>query len=94
MVKRLVKAEKLSPELLRRNLVVSGINLSGLKGNRFRIGDAELVGTGPCAPCSRMEENLGPGGWNAMRSHGGICAMVVKDGKIQVGDRVEFVSPE
>jgi MOSC domain-containing protein YiiM len=76
------------PELLRRNVVVSGVNLIGLKNRRFRIGTALLEGSGPCDPCSRMEENLGPGGYNAMRGHGGITARVVIAGTIRPGDDV------
>jgi len=76
------------PGLTRRNIVVSGINLCGLKDTRFRIGEAVLEFSGECHPCSRMEENLGPGGYNAMRGHGGIIARVVKGGVIRRGDRV------
>ena len=76
------------PELLRRNIVVSGINLLTLKDQRFRIGGVILEGSGPAVPCSRMEENLGPGGYNAMRGHGGITARVIEAGTIAIGDEV------
>lgn len=76
------------PALLRRNLVVSGIPLLALDGLRFRIGDAEFEGTGHCHPCSRMEEVLGPGGYQAMRGHGGITATVLAGATITVGDAV------
>ena len=79
------------PALTRRNIVVRGLNLFSLKDRRFRIGGALLEYTGPCHPCSRMEENLGAGGYNAMRGHGGITASVLEGGRIHVGDAVERV---
>ena len=89
----LLERDAVTPIEARRNLVVSGVNLIALKDQRFRIGDVVLEGTGPCAPCSRMEENLGPGGFNAMRGHGGITTIVVEGGTIQVGDTVEWIEP-
>lgn len=79
----------LQPAWLRRNLVVSGIPLIALKQRRFRIGEVLLEGTEPCDPCSRMEEILGPGGYNAMRGMGGLCARIVSGGHIRRGDAVE-----
>ncbi|WP_308917809.1 MOSC domain-containing protein [Jannaschia sp. LMIT008] len=76
------------PALLRRNLVVSGLNLAACKGRDVAVGTAVLHLTGPCAPCSRMEEALGPGGYNAVRHHGGWCACVLAEGVVAIGDAV------
>ena len=84
----LLQREPLAPSLLRRNLVVQGINLLALKDKTFSIGEAVLEMTGLCHPCSKMEILLGRGGYNAMRGHGGITARVVKSGMIKLGDKV------
>ncbi|MEZ5944481.1 MAG: MOSC domain-containing protein [Planctomycetaceae bacterium] len=79
---------EVAPDELRRNIVVSGINLLALKQKQFKVGECVLEYTGPCVPCSLMEENLGPGGFNAMRGHGGITAQVVREGLVRIGDSV------
>lgn len=76
---------------VRRNLVVSGINLLPLRHGLFSVGDVVLEGTVACDPCSRMQEVLGPGGFAAMWGHGGICAALVRPGVIRVGDPVCFL---
>ena len=78
----------IEPSLLRRNILVKGINLLSLKEKQFWVGDALLEMTGLCHPCSYMEEVLGEGGYNAMRGHGGITARVIKNGWIKIGDKV------
>ncbi|NKX45224.1 MOSC domain-containing protein [Roseicyclus persicicus] len=83
-----------APGVLRRNLVVAGLNLSALRGRRLAVGSAVLRVTGPCAPCSRMEAALGPGGYSALRGHGGWCAEVLLPGRIARGDAVRPLSEE
>jgi len=77
-----------TPELLRRNIAVEGINLLALKGKQFRIGTTLLEYTGLCDPCSAMEATFGAGGYNAVRGHGGITARILESGTIHVNDAV------
>jgi len=84
--------EQVDPSLTRRNLLISGLNLLALKEGRFQIGDSVILETtGLCHPCSRMEENLGPGGYQAMRGHGGLTARVIQGGSIKLGDGVKLL---
>lgn len=87
----LLNREDLDFTLTRRNILVKGINLLALKGKDFKVGNALLQYSGECHPCSRMEEALGFGGYNAMRGHGGITAKVIVGGEIRVGDSIHPV---
>ena len=90
MVAQILGKSEITPELLRRNIVVSDINLLTLKHQQFQVGEVMLETTGICAPCSRMEENLGAGGYNSTRGHGGITAKIIQGGQIKIGDVVRL----
>ncbi len=89
VIRALARAPEAGFGDLRRNLAVSGLNLTALRGRRLRIGEAVVRVAGPCAPCSRMEEALGPGGYSALRGHGGITAEVLAPGLLRLGDPAE-----
>ena len=83
-----IGVDSIDPVLLRRNLVVAGINLNALRHQRFQIGEALFEATALCHPCSRMETALGKGGVAAMIGHGGLCARILSTGAIRVGDQL------
>lgn len=93
VIAALIGRNALSPETLRRNLVVSGLNMAALRGALVSVGTTQLRITTVCAPCSRMETALGHGGYTAMRGHGGWCAEVVAPGRANVGDPVRVLEP-
>lgn len=76
----------IDPAILRRNLVVSGVNLNALRYQRFRIGEALFEASALCHPCSRMEQALGKGGVAAMLGHGGLCCKILQGGSLSIGD--------
>jgi MOSC domain-containing protein YiiM len=89
VVAKLAGVRKIDPARLRRNLVVSGINVVSLLKKKFRIGDLVLVGTDTADPCFQMEELEAP-----MAGMGGITARILVGGTMHVGDRVTLDAPE
>ncbi|MFV1872908.1 MAG: MOSC domain-containing protein [Oleiphilus sp.] len=86
LVAKLLGYAAIDPGVLRRNIVVTGINLVALRHQRFQIGDAIFEGGAHCHPCVRMEQTLGKGAVAAMLGHGGICAKILSGGTIHKGD--------
>lgn len=88
----LTGALEVRPEQMRRNLLITRVNLLALVKLRFAIGsEVVLVGTGPCAPCQKLDESLGEGGFQAARGHGGITARIERGGLIRLGDSLRVL---
>lgn len=83
----------IDPSLLRRNLVISGMNMNLLRYQQLQVGEVILETSALCHPCSRMDEVLGAGGAAAMFGYGGLCAKVVRGGRLAVGDGVIRLQP-
>lgn len=93
VVGKWLNTDPVDPAQTRRNIVIAGLNLQALRGRQFQVGEQVILEmTGDCYPCSRMDINLGPGGFQAMRGHGGITARVVRGGLIRLGDTVQLIA--
>lgn len=79
----------LDPGAHRRNITTRDVALNHLVGERFRVGEAVLEGTGLCEPCSYMERVADqPDAMTALEHRGGLDARIVESGSIGVGDDV------
>ena len=81
----------LTPGVIKENITVEGLDLSSvIAGQVFFIGDeVTLEATGPCEPCSRMDE-IRPGLRVDLLDRRGIVTMVLSGGTLRVGDAVRL----
>ena len=75
-----------SPGVLRRNVIVSGIDLNDLIGEEFSIQGVHLRGTGHCRPCYWLDQAVAPGTEDFLEGNGGLRAEILTDGAIAIGD--------
>lgn len=75
-----------SPGVLRRNVIVSGVDLKSLIGADFELQGIQFCGTAHCAPCYWMETAFAPGAEEFLAGRGGLRARILSDGRIRVGE--------
>jgi MOSC domain-containing protein YiiM len=72
----------------RRNVLTRGIDLNGLVGRGFRVGEVECEGLELCEPCSHLQGLTEPGVLRGLVHRGGLRAAIRRGGEIAVGDPV------
>lgn len=75
-----------SSGVLRRNVIVSGIDLNELIGEEFEIQGVRFRGTGHCRPCYWLDHAFAPGTEEFLEGNGGLRAEILSDGAIAVGE--------
>lgn len=78
----------LGPDEHRRNLVTRGIDLNGLVGREFGIGDVRCRGMRLCEPCTVVARYAARPVLRALVHRGGLRADILIDGEIKLGDEV------
>lgn len=85
-----VLGRPVDPALTRRNITLDHGPIPTRPGERLTIGDVELEVVRIAAPCRLLDDWLGPGAMQALRSpRGGTVFRLLGSGTISVGDEVE-----
>jgi MOSC domain-containing protein YiiM len=71
---------------LRRNVIVSGIDLNDLIGLDFEVQGVPFRGAAHCKPCYWMDTAIAPGAEKFLANRGGLRARILGDGWIAMGD--------
>lgn len=75
---------ELDPEKFRRNVLVEGVDLNTLIGQKFTLQDIEFEGIEECRPCYWMDEAVNPGVHEALKGHGGLRAKILTSGTLKL----------
>jgi len=71
------------PAVLRRNVIVEGLDLNALVGQQFEIQGITFEGSEECKPCYWMDRAFGPGAEAAMQGRGGLRARIATSGVLR-----------
>ncbi len=84
-----LNSPELCASLFRRNVLVSGVDLSQWIGRRFSLQGVEFEGSEECAPCYWMDQAIAPGAEAFLKEHcrGGLRARILTDGVLHVNAR-------
>ena len=73
---------------LRRNVLVSGVDLNSLIGKTFAIDGVFFEGVEECKPCYWMDEAVAPGANAFLAGRGGLRCRILNGGILRCGENV------
>jgi MOSC domain-containing protein YiiM len=89
---RLEHGIRLEPGDTRRNITTRGVDLNGLVGRRFFLGDVLCVGTRVCNPCQYLADLLHKPVVRPLVGRGGLRADLLTEGRIYTGDPIRVAA--
>ena len=78
-------AKKIPPSAVRRNVVLTGVDLNKLVNREFELNGVRFAGTEECRPCYWMDEAIGKGAEAFLKGNGGLRARILSDGWLRPG---------
>ncbi|WP_411828230.1 NTP transferase domain-containing protein [Luteolibacter sp. AS25] len=81
------KYGEICSSVLRRNIVISGLDLEALVGKEFSVQGVRFQGSEECKPCYWMDDAVGTGAEDFLkgRCRGGLRARILTDGALKLG---------
>ncbi len=79
---------RLEPGDVRRNIVTRAVALNHLVDRQFTVGEVALLGLRLCEPCAHLAELTHESVLGGLVHRGGLCAQILTEGVIRVGDQV------
>jgi len=74
-----------SAGVLRRNVIVSGVDLNALIGETFELQGIRFLGTAHCKPCYWLDIACAPGAEAWLKGNGGLRAQILTSGRLTTG---------
>jgi MOSC domain-containing protein YiiM len=71
-----------SPAVVRRNVMVRGIDLNRLIDTEFEVQGVRFNGAGECKPCYWMDQAVAPGAEKFLEGRGGLRARILTNGRL------------
>ncbi len=71
-----------SPGVLRRNVIVSDVDLNSLIGAEFELQGVRFRGTAHCKPCYWLDTAFAPGTETWLKGNGGLRAQILTSGTL------------